>query len=115
MDVKLKDYRDKKLYYDSLCTSMKEIEKKAGKAIGIETDNRLDALLKERELIEKELKAIEEDLINRCKVLPHIERAMIVDKFINGLSNKKLAEKYSYSYGAMRNKVGKILKRIGLK
>ena len=114
MDKRLTDYQEKKTLYDSLSTSIKEIEKRNGSEMYPEAKARVESLYKERDEIAKELKDIENELMYRCRTISAIEKAMMIDKFINGLTNKQLANKYTYSYGAIRNKITKILKRIGM-
>ena len=97
-----------------MSSTIKDIERTIGNKDYPESADRLTALYQERDGVAKELKEAESDLLYRCRVLEPIEKAMVVDKIIKGLSNKRLADKYMYSHGAIRNKMSKILKRIGM-
>ena len=114
MSGRLTEYQNKKAYYESLTTSIRRLQK-GGLQLSKEDQNRIDNLIKEREEVAKFLNEYEKDLLLRCAKLPDIDKSIVVDKFITGISNKDLANKYYMSYGSMRNKISTILKKIGLK
>ena len=64
--------------------------------------------------IELMLGEYEKELLLKCARLPDIEKSIIIDKFITGISNKDLANKYFIGYDSMRNKISRILKKIDL-
>lgn len=113
MSKRLSDYQNKKAYYESLTTSIRRLQK-GGLQLSNEDQERIDNLVKEREEVAKLLKEYEKELLLKCARLPDIEKSIIIDKFITGISNKDLANKYFIGYDSMRNKISRILKKIDL-